>query len=50
MNFQLLNNSLEVVKEFKTLNSLLDYTDTLPNMGRGIYYFSKKIGKSFQLV
>lgn len=50
MNFQLLNNSLEVVKEFKTLNNLLDYTDTLPNMGRGLYYYSKRVQKSFQLV
>lgn len=50
MNFQLLNNSLEVIKEFKTLNSLLNYTDTLPNMGRGLYYYSKRVKKSFQLV
>jgi hypothetical protein len=50
MNFQLLNSKLEVVNEFKTLNSLLNYTDTLPNMGRGLYYYSKRVGKSYQLV
>jgi hypothetical protein len=50
MNFQLLNDKLEVVNEFKTLNSLLNYTDTLPNMGRGLYYYSKRVKKSYQLV
>jgi len=50
MNFQLLNTNLEVVKEFKTLNGLLDYTDNLPNMGMGLYYYNKRTKKSFQLV
>ena len=50
MNFQLLNTNLEVVKEFTALNCLLDYTDNLPNMGRGLYYYSKRAKKSFQLV
>lgn len=50
MNFQLLNKNLEVVKEFRTLNCLLYYTDSLPNMGRGLYYYNKTTKKSFQLV
>ena len=50
MNFQLLDTNLEVVKDFKTLNSLLEYTDILPNMGRGLHYYNKITKKSFQLV
>ena len=50
MNFQLLNTNLEVVREFRTLNCLLDYTDSLNDMGRGLYYYNKKTKKSFQLV
>ncbi len=50
MNFQLLDSNLQVIKEFETFSSLLAYTDTLPNMGRGMYYFSKRAKKAFQLV
>ena len=50
MNFQLLDTNLEVIKEFRTLKSLLNYTDGLNNMGRGLHYYNKRTKKSFQLV
>jgi hypothetical protein len=48
--FQLLNEKLEVIKEAKTQKAILEYTDTLPNMGRGLFIYSKRAGKSIQLV
>lgn len=50
LNYQLLDDNLNLLACFKNQESLLNYCDTLPNMGRNYYIYNTVTKKSYQLI
>lgn len=49
LKYQLLDENLNILKYFNTQGELLDYTDTLPNLGKGMYIYNTVRKNSIQL-